>query len=110
MIRAIFIPSEISQAPEIREIIPDLETLTDLVGGDVDALELQDPAGTLYLEYAAQVNQGRFNQRATALVQRHCPSHAGFIVGDTVLVGPADENDEDTDVAAAYVAYLQPVG
>lgn len=98
MISAIVIPAHSGQAPRLQEIAPsDLNARQTLVGGHIEAVNLYEPDGTLYINEEGKLIGLRPNPRATALLWVHNKQLRGseWLAGDAVLVGPPDNEGND---------------
>lgn len=103
MINVVFIPADITQPVEVREVSPHLGPMQKLIGGHLEVLSLYEPEATLYLDEEGKIKRRPLNQRATELVQRHSPLRGDFIVGDVFISGPPDDDGDETSVPTFYV-------
>lgn len=86
-----------------------LETLQEAVDGYIEAIHLQQPAPcVMYVNEDGRAMELLINQRATELYQANHGAHAGSIVGNVVITGPAGTNGEPLDVPEQLEKQLQP--
>ncbi|CAO5240186.1 DUF3846 domain-containing protein [Frankia sp. AgKG'84/4] len=85
----------------------DLSVPRGVVGGEVMPLRLGDPAGTVYVNADGLRLRLPVNPRASLLVAAATPARRGSaLLGNVLLVGPADDEGGDTSVAQDYRAVL----
>lgn len=90
----------------------DLNRRQEIVGGYIEAVNLAEPAATLYINEEGKLHGLGVNVRATALVWMHNPAfrNVDIICGDALLIGPPDRAGEDTAVPDALTALLAMPG
>ncbi len=85
----------------------DLSVPRGVVGGEVLPLTLEDPAGTVYVNADGLRLRLPVNPHASLLVEAATPARRGSVLlGNVLLVGPADDEGWDTSVAQDYRAVL----
>lgn len=109
MIRGIYVPSDVSQPLEAREFTK-LEDYQQAVDGSIEAVDVPDLGITIYVNEEGLLRHLDFNSRATFLWWHYVPAarqHA-MLVGNAVIVGMPDKEDNSTDVPeAAYRLLMQ---
>lgn len=108
-INSIVIPADDEQSLRQAEVsAEDLEERQQLVGGLIQAVDLDDPAGRLYCNEEGKALELAPNKRATLLLWAHNPRfrYLDFIVGDAFLVGPVSRTSTDSSVSDRYVTAL----
>jgi hypothetical protein len=77
----------------------------EIVGGYLEAVSLDSPSSTLYVNEQGKLNDLPINPRATMLLRAHQPALRFFdyIAGDALLTGPVDEQGDDTNVPDEFV-------
>lgn len=77
-----------------------LDAYRGLVDGNLEALSLERPAATMYLNGDGKIIGLPVNVRATMLLWAHIKEmrFQDYIVGDVFLIGPVDRDGWDTDV------------
>jgi|GEM_PF-2989842 len=99
------IPADIDLPPQTIQLDnTDLSAYQTLVGGHIQAIHLERPAATMYLNDEGKLEGLPVNHRATALASVHNSAFRGqdFIVGDAFVTGPADARGYDRTVPARY--------
>ena len=86
----------------------DLDYLQSRVGGHIEALRIPGTGINLYLNEEGKLLGLAVNERADAIAWRtRAVSFSGVIVGDVVVVGPVDEQGNDTGLSEEQVAWLK---
>lgn len=101
-INSIVIPAEDEQPLRRQEVgVADLDAYQALVGGNIEAIGLDDPPGSMYFNGDGKQLDLPVNGRATLLLWAHVSElrFRDFIVGDAFLTGPLDRDGNDTDVS-----------
>lgn len=103
MIRVMVVP--VSGEVEFKEI--DETELTDyfaIVDGPLQAVELLNPAGSIYVDEEGKLSQLPANYRATKLWWSLNPLYwdQDTLCGTAIVVGPVDELGNDTDVPPIF--------
>lgn len=104
----IHVPADIDRPLDAVEYdAGDLALVRGVACGNAEAIALSIPRGTIY----ANEDGGRLrlpiNRRASMLVAASTPSRRGTVVlGNALLVGPADEEGRDTSAERDYRAVL----
>lgn len=109
VITVIVIPADMDQPLRQEQIDPgDLNAYRRLVGGSIEAVRLDEPAASLYLNDEGKLEQLPVNHRATALVWAHNKLYRGqdVIVGDTFLTGPLNKRGDDTTAPDEFIELL----
>lgn len=77
-----------------------LESYRGLVNGNLEALSLEQPTASMYLNADGKIIELPVNVRATMLLWAHIKEmrFQDYIVGDVFLTGPVDGDGWDTDV------------
>jgi hypothetical protein len=108
LIKAVVYPADVREPLSVLEIeASDLGVFQALVAGDIEALALYNPEMTLYLNEDGRRLRLPMNRRATVLANAHNEAfNAGndSIVGDTFIVGPVDEDGNDTDAPERFIS------
>jgi hypothetical protein len=108
-INTIIIPADNELAMRLDEIgashLPDYQAVT---GGLIERVGLDNPPSSLYFNEEGKLLELPLNRRATLLLWMHNPAfrYQDLIVGDALLVGPADREGYDTNVPDALAATL----
>jgi Domain of unknown function (DUF3846) len=110
MITAIVIPADTDQPLRRQEInSTDLRTYRSLVGGNLQALNLERPPASLYINEDGKGLGLSVNVRATVLLWAHNYAFIGSedrVVGDAFLVGPVGQDGADLTVPELYTLLL----
>lgn len=105
--RAAIIPADSTSPVRIEDIKPGYKELQSLVGGSVQVVGIRKLGAWMYLDEDGKMKPGtEFNPRATKL-SVGCIHPHDFIVGDVVLMGPPNNQGEDTDLPDDAVAALE---
>lgn len=113
MITGIVIPADLDQPVRLEQLDKaDLGVYRRLVGGPLEAVELERPAASLYLNEQGKLEELPINPRATLIVWVHNSRYRGHdtIVGDVFIVGPVDEEGDDLTVPDELVALFTKPG
>ncbi len=109
MITAVVLPVDMEQPIRQQQIRPsDLATYRELVGGNLEVVELFRPSASLYINEEGKLNDLPLNQRATVITWAHNSAFRGYdlILGDAFIVGPVDGNGDDLTVPHELVKLL----
>lgn len=101
--KVLYVPANIAEPMEVREIEPTLDGMKALVGGWLEVVGLTNPVGTLYLDEEGKLKRLPFNQRATAIAQQRNAMFLDFIAGDAFISGPPDREGNETECPAEYL-------
>lgn len=105
--RALLIPANNDPAT-VLEIDGSLGSLQSAVGGDIQLITIRGHAINAYLNEEGKLDGSALNVRASSIAQGTGSLHDGdWIAGNMVLVGPADDEGNDTDLSEAELAWLQ---
>lgn len=100
-INSIVIPANDDEPLRRQQIdATDLDAYRDLVNGNLEALGLDYPAASMYLNGDGKTLGLPVNGRATMLLWAHLKEirFRDFIVGDAFLTGPVNRDGWDTDI------------
>lgn len=103
MIQVVVIPANPALPTELREIEPDLTAMQAIVGGYIEVAGLLEPLATMYINEEGKLMRLPLNQRATAILQRHNPAMAGYVVGDVFICGVPNRDGKDTSCPDEYL-------
>ena len=104
-IKSIVIPADDAQPLRQHELaVTDLDAYQELVGGNIEAIGLDDPAASMYFHGDGKHLDLPVNGRATLLLWAHVSElrFRDYIVGDAFLTGPLDRDGNDTDVSDEF--------
>lgn len=104
-ITVLCIPADPEEPMTLKEIEQgNITQYRAIVGGMLEALELHEPPGTLWLHAEGKLNQFPPNVRATHVAQRHqAPMHIfDFIAGEAFISGPVDGDGVELSVGDGY--------
>jgi hypothetical protein len=92
----------------VEDITPDLDTLQSLVGGYIEAAPT-DGSVTVYVNEEGKVTGLPVNPEATRLYYKLAPFMEGhdILVGTVVILGPVDDEGEETEVPASVLALAE---
>lgn len=95
-VTVLVIPVDADAPAELRRIRPDLATMQELVGGDIEPLQL-DPDTHMYFNESGRLENLPANGAATRLVYLYNPGLAphDFIVGPAFILGTRNAAGED---------------
>jgi Domain of unknown function (DUF3846) len=108
-IRSIVIPADEEQPLRQEEIgVTNLAQYQGLVGGNIEAAELHEPASNIYFNEEGKLLHLPLNRRATYLLWAHNRRfrYEDIVVGDAFIVGVVDRVGRDTDVPEEFVTRL----
>lgn len=111
-IKGIAIPAHLKFPIRLEEVeSTDIDAYRRIIGGDLEVLNLSNPAATLYIDDEGKLTERRPNPRATALLWVHNPAFVGLdiVVGDALLLGPPDDAADDTTIPADLLNLLTNV-
>jgi len=111
--RVLVIPADPDRPIQVRVLEGEsLSVLQGLVGGPVEAVDVERPDASLWVNEEGKALGLRPNLRATALLWVHNRAFRGrdFVVGDAVVGGPAGPDGDLTGVPDALVGLLQGCG
>lgn len=101
------IPADATQPIRFEEMDPSLKSFQDAVGGDIELVGIRTASMNLYLNEDGKRLGLPGNLRATMLAhQFHAIRADDHICGDIVLVGPIDDDGEETRLTNEHVALL----
>ena len=109
MITAIVIPVDPKQPIRQQHLDKrDLDAYRQIVGGNIEVLNLERPAASLYFNDEGKLLEFSVNARATVLLWAHNSAFRGHdvIVGPALIVGPPDHKGDDTTVPDDLVHLL----
>ncbi len=110
-ITAILIPASQAAPVKLRKLDRhDLAAYQALVGGNIEAINLDAPAASMYINEEGKLLHLSVNMRATHVVWAHNEQlrNEDIVMGDAFILGPVDQNGEDSTVPQAYVDLLFP--
>jgi hypothetical protein len=105
-IKVVWIPCEDDKPIEIREIPQgSLPAMQNMVGGFIEAVDIDDPEATIFLNEEGKLRQLESNRRMSALLWVH---HSAFrnrdiIQGDSFIAGRPDEHGNTTSAPDHYI-------
>ncbi len=105
-ITAIVIPVDPKEPVRIQEIDKrDLNAYRDLVGGNIEVINLCQPPASLYFNEEGKLEEFPVNPRATTLLWAHNSAFRGqdHIVGPAFIVGPVDGRGDDKTAPQALI-------
>jgi Domain of unknown function (DUF3846) len=107
MVTGVIIPANETLAVSQHEF-NDLRDYQKVVGGLIEAIDLDPPAMTFFANDEAKLIGLPINRRATILWWLHSPATYGFDVlsGDAVLVGQPDQNGDTQSAPAEFISLL----
>jgi hypothetical protein len=79
-----------------------------IAGGLIERLTLENPSSEMYFNEEGKINELPMNRRATILLWMHRPAfrYADYVAGDAFLLGPVDNEGNDTNVPQEFVKTL----
>jgi hypothetical protein len=105
--KAAIIPADLSQPIRFEDVEDSLDQLQKAVGGDVELVGLRALSMNLYLNEEGKYEKLAVNSRATTLCHEYrAIRYDDYIAGDIILVGPFDDEGENTDLTAAQITWL----
>lgn len=108
-IRGILIPADESEPVQLIEVVKgDYKSFQQHVGGLFDLVRLETPPATFFIHDEGKILQKPLNRRASLMTWASNPNwrHADVLVGDCLLMGPADEEGETLGVPDEFVQLL----
>lgn len=107
MVIGIVIPAD-EDEPIYKQEFKSLSDYQQAVGGLIEAIDLDSPPATIYVNEEGKLQGLPLNRRATMISWMHNSSFRGkdVIKGDAVLVGPPDDEGKTLAVPQAYVFLL----
>jgi hypothetical protein len=113
MMKVVVIPADVKQemrAEEVERI--DYDFLSKQVGGMIEVVSFQDDQASIYLNEEGKLEELPGNRRATYLAKRHgAISMLDYIAGDAVVVGPVDDEGNETGLEQEQIdAILEEIG
>lgn len=109
MVQAIVVPTNIDKPARLEQLNKaDLDAYRRIVGGNLEAVELENPRGAIYFNAEGKLEDLPVNPRLTTLLWAHnldfrCED---ALVGPGLIVGPPDANGDDQDAPAELVELL----
>ncbi|MFF8186162.1 DUF3846 domain-containing protein [Microbacterium sp. NPDC016588] len=98
MVQGIIIPAD-NTAPLRTHELDSLEDYQRAVGGWYEAVNIPDLGVTMYVNEEGLIRDLPFNRRATFLWRFHVPqARDARLVGDVAVVGPTDDECENTEL------------
>lgn len=94
-----------------RADLPDYQALNKAVGGYIELINFGDTGHFAYLNEDGIALGLPYNDKATKLCYKHNVGliPGDFIKGTMVVVGPVDDEGNETDVSEELAAYLESV-
>lgn len=94
-----------------RADLPDYQSLNQAVGGYIELINFGDTGHFAYLNEDGIALGLPYNEKATKLCYKHNVGliPGDFIKGTMVVVGPVDDEGNETDVSEELAAYLESV-
>ncbi len=107
MVKGIFIPTDDEQPLEIREF-DGLHDYQQAVGGLIEAMDIDRPSATLFINEEGKIHGLERNRRATLILWLHLTRWRGadVLAGDVVVIGQPDDEGETQDVPQELVDLL----
>jgi hypothetical protein len=108
---AILIPASQAASVELRKLdSKDLAAYQALVGGYVESVNLDNPAGSMYINEEGKLLRLPVNMKATYVEWAHneLMRNEDIVMGDAFILGPVDGNGEDTSVPQLYIDLFFP--
>lgn len=105
MIRAIKLPAELAEPAELVELEQtDVDAYRKIIGGPLEVVLLDNPSSALYIHDEGKLEGLPLNIRANALAWVHNSAIRGrdVIVGNALLVGPADKRAYERSAPKYY--------
>jgi hypothetical protein len=96
---------------EVREITPsELDACQSLVGGLIEAIDLQNPSASLYVNEEGKLQRLPHNVRATQTMWAHNEllRRRDRVAGDAFIAGPVDRRGANTAIPRFYIDLLLP--
>lgn len=107
--QAAIIPADNRKPIRFEEIDPDLTTMQELVGGDIELTGLRAYSMNMYSNENSKLEGLPTNLRATVLCNwAQAIRRDDYIGGDAVVLGPIDnDKGEDTGLADVQKSWLE---
>jgi hypothetical protein len=108
---AILIPASQAASVELRKLdSKDLAAYQALVGGYVEPVNLDNPAGSMYINEEGKLLRLPVNMQATYVEWAHneLMRNEDIVMGNAFILGPVDGNGEDTSVPQLYIDLFFP--
>lgn len=109
MVQAIVVPANLSEPIRLEQLDKrDADAYRRIVGGNLEAVDLTDPAASVYFNEEGKLYELPINHRLTMLLWMHNKLFRGedVIVGSGLIVGPPDGEGDDQDAPAELVELL----
>lgn len=109
MVQAIVVPTNIDKPIRLEQLNQaDLDAYRRIVGGNLEAIELESPRGAIYFNAEGKLEDLPVNPRLSTLLYAHNTDFRmeDVIVGPGLIVGPPDANGDDQDAPAELVELL----
>lgn len=86
----------------------DITTMQGYVGGLFEAIDFEEPDGTMWCHEEARLIESPVNRRASLLLWVHSPAHRGktAIQGDVLITGQPDDAGDTTDIPQELLEIL----
>jgi hypothetical protein len=110
-VTAILIPADQLMPVELRTLDrEDLASYQALVGGYIEAVNLEGPAASMYINEEGKLYGLPVNMRATHIEWAHNAllREEDIVMGDAFILGPVDQNGDDTSVPQLYIDVFFP--
>lgn len=110
-ITAILIPASQAKPIKLRKLDRgNLAAYQAFVGGNIEPVNLDNPAASMYVNEEGKLRRLPINMRATHVEWAHNAllRNEDIIMGDAFILGPVDQNGEDSTAPQAYVDLLFP--
>jgi hypothetical protein len=109
-IASVVIPADDDQPLDQRQVRPfGLADYHELVDGDIEGVHLEQPPARMYVNEVGKVRGLPMNRRATLLLWMHNKAFRysdEILVGNTFLIGPGDDDGNDTAAPDEYIRTL----
>lgn len=110
-ITAIVIPASQEAPIDLRKLdSEDLVAYQALVGGNVEPVDLDNPAASMYVNEEGKLLHLPINMRATHVAWAHnkLVRNEDIVMGDAFILGPVNQDGEDTSVPQTHIDRLVP--
>jgi Domain of unknown function (DUF3846) len=110
-ITAILIPANQAAPVKLRKLDRhDLAAYQALVGGNIEPINLDAPAASMYVNEEGKLLHLPLNMRATHVVWAHNERlrNEDIVMGDAFILGPVDRKGNDTSAPQSYINLLFP--
>lgn len=107
MVKGLVIPALDTDPLAVREFTQ-IEDYQKAVGGWIEAVDIPALGITIYVNEEGLIHHLPFNSRATFLWWYHVPAarNVAMLVGKAVVVGPPDQNGDNTDIPDGILGVL----